>query len=139
MFSVAWSPLLPNVFASTSDDSTIRVWDVQQGTGISLTGHRDKTRAIAWNSELPHLLFSGSWDSTIRMWDIREKTLLHTATEHHADVYCLSYHPDRPFMYASCSRDTSIRFWTIENALSASFVLISWLPVLVKTLSYLLA
>ena len=30
-FNVAWSPLLPNVLASSSDDLTVRVWNATSG------------------------------------------------------------------------------------------------------------
>jgi WD40 repeat protein len=115
VFNIVWSPLIPNVIASGSDDKSVRVWDVKQGTSVVLGGHTSNVRALVWNTELPWLLLSGSWDSTINMWDIRDKKCIHVANEHHADVYGIAVHPERPFVYVSCSRDTSVRFWSIER------------------------
>lgn len=33
--------------------------------------------------------------------------------DHHADVYGLAMHPQRPFALATSSRDTTLRFWTL--------------------------
>lgn len=38
--------------------------------------------------------------------------------DHHADIYGLDAHPERPFVYASCSRDNSIRFWNSEGLIT---------------------
>jgi FOG: WD40 repeat len=115
IFNVVWSPLIPNVIATGSDDKTVRVWDTRQNTSIVLSGHTNNVRAIVWNTELPWLLLSGAWDSTICMWDLRDKKCIHVANEHHADVYGIASHPERPFVYVSCSRDTSVRFWSVER------------------------
>jgi hypothetical protein len=37
-------------------------------------------------------------------------------TDHHADVYGLAVHRDRPFFYVSCSRDTTLRFWSDSSS-----------------------
>lgn len=92
---------------------------------ITLVGHTNKVRAVSWNTEVPWLLFSGAWDSKIRMWDLREAKCIHLANEHHADVYGIATHPERPFMYVSCSRDTSIRFWTIERLVASLQVVLT--------------
>lgn len=70
-------------------------------------------RAIVWNTEVPWLISTGSWDHSIITWDARDQTILNIAKEHHADVYAIASHPERPFVYVSCSRDTSVRFWSL--------------------------
>jgi histone-binding protein RBBP4 len=59
-FSVAWSPLLPGLLLSGSDDATARVWDVQSGTRVALLlGHTTEVRALCWHPEVPWLVFTG--------------------------------------------------------------------------------
>jgi WD40 repeat protein len=59
-FSVAWSPLLPKLLLSGSDDATARVWDAESGEcKAHLVGHSSEVRALCWHPELPWLLFTG--------------------------------------------------------------------------------
>jgi WD repeat-containing protein 17 len=72
---------------------------------------------MSWNSEIPWLLMSGGWDMTIRIWDIRQGECINVIYDHHADVYGLISHPQRPFIYVTCSRDTTIRFWSLHQTI----------------------
>lgn len=59
-FSVLWSPLLPHLLLSGSDDATARVWDTQSGSCVALlAGHRTEVRALCWHPELPWLVLTG--------------------------------------------------------------------------------
>lgn len=59
-FSVAWSPLLPDLLLSGSDDATARVWDVKAATCVALLlGHASEVRALCWHPEIPWLVFTG--------------------------------------------------------------------------------
>jgi len=56
-FSVRWSPLLHGRLASSSDDGTVRVWDLNApNSHVTLSGHVDKTRVLAWHHEALPLL-----------------------------------------------------------------------------------
>ncbi|EKX48332.1 hypothetical protein GUITHDRAFT_136844 [Guillardia theta CCMP2712] len=116
-FSVKFSPLVPGLLASSSDDCRVAVWRVEEEKKVVvLEGHTNKTRALSWHYEIPFILLSGSWDGCIRVWDIRGSgSCLLVVMDHHADVYGLSSHPERPFLFASSSRDTTLRFWSAEQ------------------------
>jgi len=64
------------------------------------------------------MLISGAWDATIKIWDTRTGTCIYTISDHNADVYGLSFHPERPFIFISSSRDTSLRFWSIDSLIT---------------------
>ena len=122
VFGVLWSPLLPDVLLSGSDDTTVRVWDTRAKTNRALLGHTKNVRALHWSFEVPWLAFSGSWDGTIRVWDTRSCTAVAVLTDHHADVYAIVSHPSRPAVLLSTSRDTTIRTWSLSEMLSAVFL-----------------
>jgi WD40 repeat protein len=82
---------------------------------VILQGHTNKIRALSWHNEFQHLLFSGSWDGCIRVWDVRGTgSCIRLILDHHADVYGIASHPDRPFFFASSSRDITLRFWRAD-------------------------
>ncbi|CAM9738098.1 unnamed protein product, partial [Chrysoparadoxa australica] len=88
-FQVHWSPLVPGLLASGSDDQSVRVWKMvpEMGTLLRtrksndpvtevvsawrvLKGHTHNVRPLFWSTEIPWLLITGSWDSTVRAWDV---------------------------------------------------------------------
>lgn len=38
--------------------------------------------------------------------------------DHHADVYGVAAHPQRPFVISTASRDTTIRLWSLDKQYS---------------------
>lgn len=124
-FSVAWSPLIPGLLASGSDDTKILVWEVAlpkpEGSPKKvnfmrqLVGHKSNIRALSWNFEQRQILISGSWDATMRIWNVVSATCLQVIFDHVADIYTVTSHPARPFCYVSCSRDSTLRVWEIEG------------------------
>ena len=118
VFNIAWHPHSQNILASGSNDFSIRVWNVESKESIELKGHTNFVRGLVWNYEIPWFLASGSWDAQIRIWDTRIGACITVLDDHHADIYGLDAHPDRPFVYASWSRDNSIRFWNSEGLIT---------------------
>lgn len=59
-FSAIFSPLVPELLLSGSDDATARVWDVPSGSCMALlSGHMTEVRALCWHPELPWLVLTG--------------------------------------------------------------------------------
>ena len=70
---VRWSPRVLTDLMSTSDDRTVRVWDLTEDaakwTGI---GHEDYVRSGAYLPGQEGMIVSGSYDQTVRLWDSRQ-------------------------------------------------------------------
>src|SRR5205807_2546033 len=85
MLSVAWSPD-GGQLASSSDDTTIRLWDTTTGLPLhTLSGHTGWIRSVAWSPDGGQLA-SGSADRTIRLWDTTTWLPLHTLSGHTGSI-----------------------------------------------------
>lgn len=122
VFNVCWNPVKPGILVSGSNDSTLRVWDTHSGSHTVLRGHTDKVRALAWNHEIPSIVMSGSWDGTVRIWDVGTGDCVSMVNDHHADVYGLDSHPQRPFVFVSTSKDTTVRIWGMRNLVESTLL-----------------
>ena len=66
---VAFKPDNPNIVVSSSDDKTIKTWDITSGSCLStLRGHTGVVKSVCFSSDCKQLT-SGSYDSTVRNWD----------------------------------------------------------------------
>jgi hypothetical protein len=68
--SVAFSPDGWQI-ASGADDSTVRVWDLENGESRVLEGHTGWVSSVAFSPD-GRRLASGADDSTVRVWDPKE-------------------------------------------------------------------
>ncbi|GAU93188.1 hypothetical protein RvY_05166 [Ramazzottius varieornatus] len=88
IYTIKWSPSGPGtdnpncnvMLASASFDTTIRIWDVEQGIGIhTLSRHSDPVYSVAFSPDA-RLLASGSFDKHIYVWSTQTGALVHQYT-----------------------------------------------------------
>lgn len=69
---IAWSPTEETVFASSSVDMTIRIWDTRQAAAaLTVKAHDSDVNVISWNALTSYMLASGADDGIFRIWDLR--------------------------------------------------------------------
>lgn len=102
------------MLVSGSDDQTIRLWRVEDGTLINqLTGHTARVQTVAFAPN-GKLLVSGSADDTVRIWQISKGKLLHTLNGHSDNVTEVAVSQNSELI-ASGSEDTTIKLWRIQD------------------------
>jgi WD40 repeat protein len=84
--SLAWEPYhlqdqgSPRL-ASSSKDSTVRVWDVvNRKIDIVLTGHKGSVTCVKWGGT--GNIYTSSHDKTIKIWNSKDGTLVQTLAAH---------------------------------------------------------
>lgn len=82
---LAWKPLhldgSSRYLASSSKDSTIRIWDTQRGQAVFImSGHLQSVTCIRWSGT--NLIYSSSQDRTIKVWRAEDGVLCRTLEGH---------------------------------------------------------
>lgn len=105
------------VFATGSDDSTIRIFDYElQDQLVVLKGHTHAINSISWTR---HTLVSGSSDMSIKLWKSANKTnpfdfadfyCIKTLIGHEHSISTVFNVPDTDIV-VSCSRDKTLKVW----------------------------
>ncbi|SCN63760.1 coronin, putative [Plasmodium chabaudi chabaudi] len=82
ILDIQFNPCYNEVIASSSEDMSIRIWEVCNKEDKSeeikkslciLNGHKKKVTIIDWNPLNYYILSSSSFDSTVNIWDIENE------------------------------------------------------------------
>jgi histone-binding protein RBBP4 len=128
-YSMEWSPHNQGILATGSEDTTVKLWDVNvaleskatPGTQIkamtTLTGHTDVVEDVDWHATTPNLLGSVSDDKTIRIWDTKnpQKEFAKIENAHDEDINCISFNPINDFVFATGSADKTVAIWDMRK------------------------
>ncbi|KAM6975673.1 sperm-associated antigen 16 protein [Tautogolabrus adspersus] len=96
--------------ATTSGDSTVRLWDFSRGCCVlMLSGHTQPTWGCSFHS-CGHLLASCSADRTIKLWDLNRESCHLTLRRHTASVNSVRFLPFSDLLL-TCSADKTLALW----------------------------
>ncbi|KAK6540639.1 hypothetical protein TWF694_008033 [Orbilia ellipsospora] len=115
--AIAFSPN-GKLLASTSRDTTIKLWNVATGGSLSkvLKGHSHWVTCVAFSVNGKQLL-SGSRDKRVILWELRSKTSSKTLGRHQDRVTSVAFAPEGELL-ASASSDLTIMVWDSSGALA---------------------
>lgn len=104
-----------SIIASSSEDSTIKVWDYESGEfERSLKGHTDAVQDIAFDNS-GKLLASCSADMTIKLWEfVQTYDCLKTLKGHDHNISSVAFLPSGDYLL-SASRDQLIKMWEVAS------------------------
>ena len=122
VLDIAFSPFHSHIMATASDDSTVKIWQLDDTAGVTkdmsdddaianLTSHRHAVRTCNFHPTVEGLLFTSSLDLTVRSHDInsgKEVGSLKMELVEGGQVSNLSFNYDGSLVAAAC-KDKSIR------------------------------
>ena len=109
MTAIVCHPLY-SIFASSSEDSSIRIWDSETAQfERSLKGHTGIVTGLAFNPK-GQLLVSASADMTAKIWDMNSFTCTKTLKGHDHSLAEVKFTLSGDHII-TCSRDQTIKMW----------------------------
>ncbi|KAM3353926.1 hypothetical protein ACQJBY_024862 [Aegilops geniculata] len=110
---VAFNPMDSNIFASASDDHTVKVWSIDSPESkYTLSGHQGKVNCLNFfTCNDQQYLITGSDDHTAKIWDMEEKACVHTMQAFVSPVISVMAFPDSSYLITGSS-DGSVHFWS---------------------------
>lgn len=118
--SLAFQPHLHNsasgktIFASGSDDTTIKLWHLEKKRKIrTFKGHSDWIYAVTISQD-GQTLVSGSKDNTIKVWNLHTGEKIRTLTGHKSYVHSVAVSPDNQIL-VSGGYDSLIKVWNLNT------------------------
>lgn len=127
-----WSPSEATVFASSSVDGTVRIWDVRMPrTTAALTGqvHPCDVNVVSWNAPTNHLLATGADDGVFATWDLRtwsssaagqnhdgssSLTPVYSSNWHQGPITSIEWSPHDPAILAVAGADDQATIWDLS-------------------------
>lgn len=120
---LAAHPVERHLLLSASDDDSIRLWNIQDGSCVHVFGgdggHMSKVVSLAWHADGTKFV-SGALDNTIRLWSrpgpgasqVQQHPLFATCRAHYNYVDCVRWIGD---IVASKSTNNKIVLWEPEG------------------------
>ncbi|KAD5317411.1 hypothetical protein R6Q59_032750 [Mikania micrantha] len=115
-----WSPTEPFVFASSSVDKTIAIWDTRTGKSpaTAIKAHETDVNVISWNRLASCMLASGSDDGTFSIRDLRmlkegDSVVAHFQYHKHP-ITSIEWSPHEASTLAVTSSDNQLTIWDLS-------------------------
>lgn len=118
VLDVAWNPFDDNMIASSSEDTTVKIWQIpDEGLGktildqplLTLEGsHQRKTHQVLWHPVANNILLSASFDPLIVIWNLESGEPAQEIDCHPDLIYSIDWNTNGSLLATTC-KDKKIR------------------------------
>jgi periodic tryptophan protein 1 len=119
VISLSLHPTRNNFLASGSADTSVKIWDVIEGTcKVTLAHHSDKVNSVAWHNTEEKVLASAAFDGSVIICAAdAPKTCLKTTLPQ--GVESLQWHTHNPSLLLASTESGSVSLFDIRNLQTA--------------------
>ncbi|XP_063437985.1 coronin-6-like isoform X4 [Mytilus trossulus] len=115
VLDIKWSPFSDNIIASSSEDSTVKIWQIPDNLNknlsewqVDLHGHHRRVGYIEWHPTAENVILSAGFDHKCILWNVEQAEPISVISEHPDSIYSISWNTDGSLFCTTC-KDKQIR------------------------------
>ncbi|KAJ1675573.1 rRNA-processing protein [Spiromyces aspiralis] len=116
VMGLSWNRLARNILASSSADTTVKLWDLTSTKKCvrSFNHHKDKVQAVQWHPREQPIILTGGYDRTVAVFDTRvpEKVTRWSVA---ADVESVAWDPHSPSNFYVAMENGIVQYYDARN------------------------
>ncbi|KAJ2443296.1 rRNA-processing protein, partial [Coemansia sp. RSA 2424] len=115
VMSLSWNKQVRNLLASSSADTTVKLWDLNTGSCVqSYAHHTDKVQAVQWHPTEASVMLTGGYDKRVAAFDSRAPAAISWWTVD-ADVESILWDVHSPSHFFVATEAGTVRYFDIRN------------------------
>ncbi|CAI2178876.1 12936_t:CDS:10, partial [Funneliformis geosporum] len=116
VMSLSWNRHHRNLLASSSADTTVKLWDLQSlKCAHSFTHHKDKVQQVQWHPIESTVLLTASFDKSVAVFDSRAPTSVAFWNLGNADPECIRWDPFSPQYFYVSTEAGLVLYFDVRN------------------------
>lgn len=115
VMGLSWNRNVRNLLASSSADTTVKLWDLSQGQCVqSYEHHKDKVQAVQWHPQESSVMLTGGFDQKVAALDSRAPNAV-SWWQMDADVEKVMWDIHHPSFFFVATESGSLRYYDIRQ------------------------